>query len=217
MGPRPHLSFCAWKTTRLASELLDSMGPTTHLWFLQAKQRLLDRNYKSLWVSDFPKIFRIQNSAFSTKISSLYGSQTSPVVLCLQNRVISTWNTSPHGSQTSHVVLCLQNNVISIRITSLYGCQPSSVVFASKTANFGSELQVSMGLWLPKDFSHSKLRLLQQNLKSLWVPALICGFCIHNSVIVTRITSLSGSQTMSVILCAQNRVICMRITSLHGS
>ena len=28
------------------------MGPSPHLWFLQAKQRLLDQNYKSLWVPD---------------------------------------------------------------------------------------------------------------------------------------------------------------------
>ena len=28
------------------------MGPIPHLWFLQAKQRLLDQNYKSLWVPD---------------------------------------------------------------------------------------------------------------------------------------------------------------------
>ena len=39
----------------------------------------------------------------------------------------------------------MQNNPISIRITSLYGSQPSSVVIASKTATFGTELQVSMG------------------------------------------------------------------------
>ena len=80
MGPRPHMSFCACIITWLASESLVSMGASPHLWFLQAKQRLLDQNYKSLWVSDFPKIFRIQNSAFSTKISSLYGSQPSCVV-----------------------------------------------------------------------------------------------------------------------------------------
>ena len=53
MGPRPHLWFCAFKTATLASELLVSMGPSPHLWFLQAKQRLLDQNYKSLWVPDF--------------------------------------------------------------------------------------------------------------------------------------------------------------------
>ena len=39
----------------------------------------------------------------------------------------------------------MQNNVISIRITSLYGSQICSLVFAFKTANLGTELQVSMG------------------------------------------------------------------------
>ena len=28
------------------------MGPSPHLWFLHAKQRLLDQIYKSLWVPD---------------------------------------------------------------------------------------------------------------------------------------------------------------------
>ena len=54
MGPRPHLSLCAYKTACLASELLDSMGPSPHLWILHAKQRLLDTNSKSLWVTDIP-------------------------------------------------------------------------------------------------------------------------------------------------------------------
>ena len=39
----------------------------------------------------------------------------------------------------------MQNNVISIKITSLYVSQPSSVTFASKTADLGPELQVSIG------------------------------------------------------------------------
>ena len=28
------------------------MGPSPHVWFLDAKQRLLDQKYKSLWVPD---------------------------------------------------------------------------------------------------------------------------------------------------------------------
>ena len=56
----------------------------------------------------------------------------------------STRITSLHGSQTSPVVLCMQNNENSIRITSPYGSQPSSLVFACKTATLGPELQVSM-------------------------------------------------------------------------
>ena len=36
----------------IASELLVSMGPSLHLWFLHAKQRLQDQNYKSPWDPD---------------------------------------------------------------------------------------------------------------------------------------------------------------------
>ena len=63
----------------------------------------------------------------------------------MQYSVISARITSLHGTQTSPVVLCIQNNVISGRITSLYGSQASSVVFALKTAHLVSELEVSMG------------------------------------------------------------------------
>ena len=51
-SPRKNLSLCAWKTATLAHELLVSMSPSPHLWFLHAKQRLLDPNNKSLWVPD---------------------------------------------------------------------------------------------------------------------------------------------------------------------
>ena len=82
----------------------------------------------------------------------------------MQNSVISTRITSLHGSQTAPLVLCMQNKVISIRITSLYGTQHSSVVFARKTVTLGPELLVSMG---PRPhlcfFLQSKQRLLDQN------------------------------------------------------
>ena len=52
IGPRPHLSFFAFKRTPLAPELQVSIGPSPHLWFFHAKQRLLDQNYKSLWVPE---------------------------------------------------------------------------------------------------------------------------------------------------------------------
>ena len=118
---QPSSAVFAFKTATLPPELLVSMGHSPHLWFFHAKQWL--------WI----------------RITSLYGSLTSPVVLCMQNSMISSRITSLHGSQTPPVVSWMPTNVISIRITSLYGSQPSFVVFASKTATFGSELQVSMG------------------------------------------------------------------------
>ena len=42
----------ACKTATLGLELQVSVGPRPHLWFLHAKQRLLDQNNKSLWVPD---------------------------------------------------------------------------------------------------------------------------------------------------------------------
>ena len=56
------------------------MGPSPHLWFLHEKQRLLDQNYKSVLVPDLSYVFFIQNSDFSARIASLYGSQPSSVV-----------------------------------------------------------------------------------------------------------------------------------------
>ena len=52
MGTRHDLSFCACKTACLASELLVSMDPSPHLWFLHAKLRPLDPNNKSLCVPE---------------------------------------------------------------------------------------------------------------------------------------------------------------------
>ena len=124
---------------------------------------------------------------------------------------------SLYGSQTSPVVLSMQNNVINIRITSVYGSQPSSVDFACKTATFGPELQVSIDSSPHLRFLHAKQRLLDQNYKSLWVPALICGFCMQNSDFSIRITSLYGSQTPPMIFCIQNSDFSNRIASLYWS
>ena len=105
-----------------------------------------------------------------TRINSLYGSKTSPVILCMQNILISTRITSLHGSQTSPVVLCLQNSVISNRITSLHGSQTSPVLLCIQN------------------------NVIRIRITRLWVPALICGFYKQNSDFWIRITSLYRSQ-----------------------
>ena len=51
-GSHPSSVIYTFKTATLAPELQVSMGPSPHLWFLCAKRRLLDQNYKSLWVPD---------------------------------------------------------------------------------------------------------------------------------------------------------------------
>ena len=155
MCPRPLLPFCACKTVWLASELLVSMGPSPYLW-------LLKQNYKSLcprphlsfcawktaWFSQEWQVhmgssphlsflfFFIQNSDFGTRLTSLYGSQTSSVVMSTHNSVLSPRIKRLYGFQPSHVVLCMQISDFSTWITSLCWSQLSSVVFACKTATF---------------------------------------------------------------------------------
>ena len=62
--PTHDLSFCACTSACLASELLVSIGPSPHLWFLHAKQRLLDQNYKFLWVPDLTGGFVHSNQRY---------------------------------------------------------------------------------------------------------------------------------------------------------
>ena len=119
------------------------MVPSSHLCFFHAKQHLVDQNYNSVLVPDLTCRLCLQNSMISTRITSLQGSHTSPVVLCMQNNVISIRITS----LCFPAFICgfrIQNSDFSNRIASLYGSQSSSVVFAFKTAAFGSKLQVSM-------------------------------------------------------------------------
>ena len=142
MGSRPHLLFCAWKTAWLAPELIVSMGPCPHLWFLHAKQWLLDQINKSLWVPDLTCRFVHANSVINSRITSLYGFQPSSVVFCIQNSDLRTKIARLYGSHTSPVNFFMQNSVPSTRITCLYRSHPLSVVFAGKTATFGPDIQV---------------------------------------------------------------------------
>ena len=187
------------------------MGPSPYLWFLHAKQRLLEQNYKSLWVPDLtcrfvrakqrdetqalqvPALicfFYMQNSVFWSRITSLYGSQTSPVVLydksirvpalisCLvhANSDFRTRLTCLYGSQTSSVVLSTHNSVLSTRIKRQYGFQPSPVVLCMQTATLALELLVSIVPCPHLRFLHANQRILDQNNKSLWVQDLTCRF-----------------------------------------
>ena len=127
----------ACKTAWLSSELLVSIVPRPHLWILIAKQRLLDQHTSLYGYQTSPVVLCMQNSLISIRITSLYGFQPSSVVLCIQNSDLRTKIARLCGPQTSHVNFCMQNSMPSIRIISLYGSQPSSVLFACKTAPFG--------------------------------------------------------------------------------
>ena len=151
-GSQPSSVFFAFKTGLSDQNYKSLCVPDLTYHFVHAKQRDYHQNYDSLWVKTLICGLCMQNSDFRTRITSLSGSQTSPIVFGIQNSDFST------------------------RIASLYWSKPSSVVFAFKTATLTPELEVSMGpsphLW----FLHAKKRLLDQNYKPLRVPQLTCRF-----------------------------------------
>ena len=114
-GPSPHLWFWSRKTPCLEQESKDYIGSSSRRLFCACKTATLGLELQYLWVKVHPCCFCMQNWDFWTRITSLYGSQTWPVVLCMYN------------------------SMVNIRITSLYRSQPSSVVFACKTAWLASE------------------------------------------------------------------------------
>ena len=56
-GSQPSSVVFACKTAAFGLDLLVSTDPSPHLWVLHAKQRLLDKNYKSLSVPDLTSGF----------------------------------------------------------------------------------------------------------------------------------------------------------------
>ena len=142
------------------------------------------------------------NNAFWTKITSFYGFQTSPVILCMQNGAISIRISSlqkslgpleTSNSDANHVVLHAQNDrwylgpietsnsganhaVLHAQHVSM-GPRHHLSLFACNTVWLVPELLVSMGLSPHLWFLHAKQWLLDQNYKSLWVPDLTCRFC----------------------------------------
>ena len=66
---------------------------------------------------------------------------------------------------------------------------------AGNTAWLAPEFLVSMGpnphLW----FLHAKLRILDQNFQCLWLPALICGFCMQTATSGPKLHVSLGPRT----------------------
>ena len=128
------------------------MGPSPYVWFLDAKQRLLDRNNKSLCVPDITCHLCRHYSVSSTRNTCLYESQPLSLVFACK--------TVPFGAE-------LQVSMVP---------RPHLSFCACKSACLASELLVSIGprphLW----FCECKQRLYDQTYKSVWVPDLICCF-----------------------------------------
>ena len=169
------------------------MGPSLHLWILHAKQRLLDQKYKSLWVQALICCFCMQNSDFWIRITSLCGSQPSPVVFACKTATL--------GPELQ----------VSI------GPRPHLWFFAFQTGTLAPELQVSIGPSPHLRFLHAKQRLWIRITSLYGSQILPMVFCMQKSDFSTRIYSLYGSQISPVVSCMQNNVINIRITCLYGS
>ena len=124
----------------------------------------------------------------------------------MQTSDFRTRLTSVYGSQTSSVVLSTPNSVLSTRIKRQYGFQPSPVVMFMQTATLALEKLVSIvprsHLW----FLHAKQRPLDPNSKSLWVP-VVAVLWLQCSAISTRTTCPYGSQPLSAVLRAKERLL----------
>ena len=184
----------------LASESLVSMGPRPHLWFWRAKQRLLGLNYNSLWVPDLTCDFVHAISVPSIRITSLYGSQTSSVVLACKTETfgpelqfsmglrpqlsfgvcITAWlapELQVSMGPRPHLQFCAcKTECLASELLVSMGPRPYMSFCACKTAWLASELLVSMCPSPHLRFLHAKQRLLDQNNKSPWLPEITCRF-----------------------------------------
>ena len=135
MGPSPYLWFCAFKRATLGPELHISRGPRRHLWFFACQTACLASELLISMGSSPHLSFLDAKHRLWTRITSLYGSQTTPVVLCMQNSSKSPcyqsknykWVLEPiETSKTDgrYAVLQAQNH----RIISLSGSQTQPVV-----------------------------------------------------------------------------------------
>ena len=96
MGSNPHLWLCAWKTATLGPDFQVCMGHRPHLWFWAQITACLAQEWID-YIDSSPDlcVLCMQNSAFRTRITSLCGSQTSPVIFCLQTSVPSIVSMGP--------------------------------------------------------------------------------------------------------------------------
>ena len=109
----------------------------------------------------------MQNSVIGTRMTSLYGFQPSSVFLKNAKQPLYDQTYKLHKSlgPRPHLLLSAYKTAyLTFRITTLYGSQLSSVVFASKTATFGAEIQVSIGPRPHLSFCASKTACLTSEL-----------------------------------------------------
>ena len=153
------------------------LPPPLDLWFLHAKQWLLDQIYKSPWVSDITDVF------FAFKTATLapelqVSMDPSPHLWFCAFTTASLWpELIVSMGPRSHLSFCACKTAwLAPELLVSMGSRLHLSFCACKTTWLASELLVSMrpspDLW----FLHSKQRIFDKNYKSLWVPDFACWF-----------------------------------------
>ena len=152
------------------------MSSSPHLWFLGAKQRLMDRNNKSLRFPDITcRFVHAKHRDLQQNDKSIWV----PAFICVFF----------HAKQLVYYQIykfvrgpnlicgfCMQTATFGPKLHVSMGPRTHLWFSARKTPCLASELLLSMGpsphLWS----LHSKQRPLEPNNKSLWVPYITCRF-----------------------------------------
>ena len=152
------------------------MGPSPQVWFLDAKQRLFDRNNKSLWVPAITCGFmHAKQRDYHLNYRCLWVSAL-VCVFCMPNSAFGPELQVSMGPRR-HLSSCACKTAWFAPKWQVHkGSSPLLWFCVCKTATLGLELQVSAGEETPPVVSACKQRLLDQNNKSLWVPDLTCDF-----------------------------------------
>ena len=167
----------------------------------------------------------MQNIDFRTTIcNSLWFPDLTYWFCAWQNSVLIIQNYKlVYGSQTSPVVLCVQNSDFSTRITSLYETQPSSMLDYANANQRDFMTRINAYLWVPVlnlwYLCTAKLRALPpESLVSMGPRPSYNRFVQCKTVCLAPKLQVSmGPRPHLSILCMQNSVLSIGITSLKGS
>ena len=174
------------------------MSPSSHLWFFDAKRRLFDQNYKSLWFPDLTCRFvhakqrDLQQYDKSILVPALiwvfFSCKTSTLgpdlQVCLGPR--------QHLWFWAHITACLAEEY-----KDSMGSSPHLWFCACKIGDFSIvSIGPSSHLW----FLYAKQRLVDQHTSLYAYQTSPVVLCIKISVISTRITRFYGFHPSSAVL-----------------
>ena len=137
--------------------------------------------------------------------------------LCKQNSVISTRITCLYGSQTSSVVFIFKTAHYGQEILVSLGPRPYLSFCECKTAWFAPEWQVYTGSSPHLCFFPCKTATLGPDLQVCIGPRLHLWFWAHITACLAPEKRLYGFQPSPVVLCMENGDFSIWITSLYWS